>query len=69
MSKLDLSPRHCVVLRHLALELAQAGCDLSALRRSTQPHGASAVIAGQGMLRQWLAGTWDVDLRSSEGES
>ena len=51
------------------LELAQAGCDLSALRQSSQQHGASAAVAGQGMLREWLAGTWDVDLRSSEGES
>lgn len=44
------------------LELAAQGCDLSALRQSSQQHGALAAIAGQRMLREWLAGTWEVDL-------
>lgn len=39
------------------LELAQAGCDMAVLRQSSQQHAASAAIAGQEMLREWLAGT------------
>ncbi len=48
------------------LELAQAGCDLAALRQSSRQHGAPAAIAGRTMLREWLAGTWNRSVQLPE---